>query len=131
MRARLAVLLVCLLLSAGCGTANTPASTTTSGTADANANSGLDVGQKAPVFSTQLVSGKTIALDSLRGKVVLLNFWATWCGPCAAEMPYFQTLANKYDSKDFQILAVDYLEKPETITKFTDKLGLKFDVALD
>src|SRR5204862_2685153 len=90
-----------------------------------------DLGQNAPAFQTQLIGGQSISLESLRGKVVLINFWATWCGPCRAEMSYFQTLGAKYGSKDFEVLAINFQEKPETITKYTDSIGLKLDVALD
>jgi peroxiredoxin len=92
---------------------------------------GLDVGQTAPTFQAQLVIGQPISLESQRGKIVLLNFWATWCGPCREEMSYFQTLAQKYGEKDLKVLAINFQEKPDTITRFTDKLGLKLDVALD
>ncbi len=125
MRARLLFLVFGLVLSA-CGSGGSPSPAGTSAP-----NTGLDVGQTAPAFQAQLVIGQQISLESLRGKVVILNFWATWCGPCREEMPYFQTLEQKYGKKDLQVLAIDFQEKSETITKFTDKLGLKLDIGLD
>lgn len=91
----------------------------------------LEVGQQAPSFTPQLIDGQQVKLDSLRGEVVLVNFWATWRGPCRSEMPLFQAIQDKYDKKDFPILAVNILEKQNTIIDFTRKLNLKFDVALD
>jgi len=123
--------LIALMLTIGlaaCG-ANGEVPTPT-GSAVSGSN-GLDVGQQAPSFSAQLVNGQQVNLESLRGKVVLVNFWATWCGPCRNEMPFFQSLSDKYDKKDFQVLAVNFLEKQDTILDFTKKLNLKFDVALD
>ncbi len=124
---RLLPLILSLILLAACGsnTANTTSTTPT------GAVTGLDIGNQAPNFTTQLISGQNVSLESLKGRIVLINFWATWCGPCRAEMPFFQRLADNYDKKDFQVLAIDFLEQPATITKFTDQLGLKFDVGLD
>jgi peroxiredoxin len=113
------------VILAACGSASAPTQPT------AGPDSGLDVGQTAPAFQSQLVGGQPISLESQRGKIVLLNFWATWCGPCREEMSYFQTLAQKYGEKDFKVLAINFQEKPNTISAFTDKLGLKLDVVLD
>ncbi|MCC7446271.1 MAG: TlpA family protein disulfide reductase, partial [Anaerolineae bacterium] len=122
----LAILSLALLTACGLNTANNAASTTPTGDVI-----GLDVGNQAPNFTTQLVSGQTVTLESLKGRIVLVNFWATWCGPCRAEMPFFQRLADSYDKRDFQVLAIDFLEGPEPISKFTSQLGLKFDIGLD
>ncbi len=96
-----------------------------------NATTGLDVGQVAPDFTVQLVTGQTVSLQSLRGRVVLLNFWATWCAPCRKEMPYFQRLASSYDSKDFRVLAINFQEQADAITRFASQFGLQFDMGLD
>ncbi len=130
MRAKaLASLILALVLLAACGTDQPTPAGPANGTPDAAV--GLDVGQKAPDFSVELVSGQTVTLQSLRGKVLLINFWATWCTPCRLEMPFFQQLADRYDKKDFQVLAINYLESSSQITKFTQQLGLKFDIGLD
>jgi thiol-disulfide isomerase/thioredoxin len=122
-------LLVALVVSAcGAGGSGTP----TPGT-NANAGTtGLEVGQLAPSFSTQIVgSQQTTTLESLRGKIVLLNFWATWCGPCREEMPFFQKLTERYDAKDLHVLAINFREKEDTINKFTTEHGVKFPIGLD
>ncbi len=66
----------------------------------------LQVGMAAPTFSTKTVDGKEISLKSLRGKVVLLDFWATWCGPCVAEIPNLKKAVKALQGKPFEILAV-------------------------
>jgi peroxiredoxin len=62
----------------------------------------------APAFELKDIKGRTIRLKDYRGKVVLLNFWATWCIPCRAEMPDLVKLQNEYQSKDLQVVAVTY-----------------------
>ena len=63
-------------------------------------------GATAPSFSVTTMDGSTVNVDEYRGKVVLLNVWATWCGPCVEEMPSMQRLYEALDSTDFEILAV-------------------------
>ena len=63
-------------------------------------------GKKAPEFSLKSADGRTITLSELRGKVVLVNFWATWCGPCRAEMPGFEEAYKKLKSKGFEIVGI-------------------------
>lgn len=90
---------------------------------------GLQVGQRAPDFSAETPDGQTVSLSDYRGQTVLLNFWATWCGPCRNEMPDFQTL---YETRDnFVVLAVNNLEDKNTVGSFVEELGLTFPVALD
>jgi cytochrome c biogenesis protein CcmG/thiol:disulfide interchange protein DsbE len=62
--------------------------------------------QKAPNFSLQTQNGKVIELSKLKGKVVLVNFWATWCPPCRAEIPDFIEVYNTYKSKGFEIVGI-------------------------
>jgi cytochrome c biogenesis protein CcmG, thiol:disulfide interchange protein DsbE len=92
------------------------------------------VGSPAPDFTLQTLNGQPIRLSSLRGKWVLLNFWATWCGPCRREMPTFQKLLNggfgNYQDK-ITVLAVNRVETPEKIKSFLNELGLNVPVALD
>ena len=92
---------------------------------------GLELGNRAPDFQTVTDSGKTIALSDLRGQVVLLNFWATWCGPCRVEMPALQQQYGARGGDGFTILAVNSGESPATVQGFREELGLTFPLALD
>ena len=91
----------------------------------------LAVGAVAPDFRTTTPSGEEIRLSDFRGKVVLLNFWATWCGPCRIEMPLFQNLYARYGEEGITIVAVNNRETAQQIVGFTDQLGITFPLALD
>ena len=64
-------------------------------------------GKPAPAFTLDNLSGRKVSLDDYRGKAVLVNFWATWCGPCIIETPWLVELRNKYAAQGFEILGVD------------------------
>lgn len=91
---------------------------------------GLQVGQQAPDFTLTTLDGQTVTLSELRGKIVLLNFWATWCPPCRIEMPEFEDVANTR-SDEIVIVAVNLMEGPELVQPFVDELGLTFTIAMD
>lgn len=74
---------------------------------------GIEKGNAAPTFNLARYSGGTVSLEDLRGKVVMLNFWATWCVPCVAEMPSLTGVARDYESKGFVFLAIN-LDEPQT-----------------
>lgn len=87
---------------------------------------------KAPSFTLKTLDGTETSLAALRGKVVLLNFWATWCPPCKAEMPDLDALQRKYATdKDFVVLGVNFEEDPETVRSYMEEHKLTFPVALD
>jgi len=92
---------------------------------------GLNVGDLAPEFTTVTPDGEEVALTDFRGEVVVLNFWATWCGPCRREMPEFQNLYDELNPRGFSILAVDFLEGPDAVTDFADELDLSFPIVMD
>jgi len=77
------------------------------------------------------VMGKLQGLSELKGKVVFLNFWATWCGPCRAEMPSMQVLYDSYNEKGLEILAVNCGEKQDQVLSFLKANKLSFPAALD
>lgn len=85
----------------------------------------------AVTFELEDLNGNLVSLSSLRGKVVFLNFWATWCSPCRAEMPSMEKLYNKFASRDFQIVAVDLQENKKQVSKFVADNGLTFKILLD
>ena len=74
---------------------------------------------------------RTVSLSGLKGKVVFLNFWATWCGPCRAEMPSMEALYAKYKDRNFEILAVNSGEKISDVRAFMTANRLSFPVVLD
>jgi peroxiredoxin len=92
---------------------------------------GTQVGQRAPDFTVTLTDGRELALSDLRGQVVLLNFWATWCAPCRFEMPEFQSVFLTNQDAGFIVLAVNVMERLEQIETYAAELGLTFPIALD
>jgi len=82
-------------------------------------------------LAVQGTIGKLQNLNELKGKVVFLNFWATWCGPCRAEMPSMQVLYDNYREKGLEILAVNCGEKQEQVLSFLKSNKLSFPAALD
>jgi thiol-disulfide isomerase/thioredoxin len=85
----------------------------------------------APDFTLESLDGKPMKLSDLRGKAVLLNFWATWCGPCKIEMPWFVELQKQYGDQGFQIIgvAMDDSSK-EDIAKFAKEMGVNYPVLI-
>lgn len=83
----------------------------------------LNIGQLAPDFSSDTIDGKTIRLSELRGKVVLLEFWATTCGPCVKEIPQLTQLYGNVDANEFQLLGITNDHNQETIVQFVKKAG--------
>ena len=98
----------------------------------ANTGSGLArVGGPAPGLRLPLLDGGTRELVGERGKVVLLNFWATWCVPCRDEMPELQRLADDLHEQPFTLLTIDLEEDSQAIAAFRQELGLRVPVLLD
>lgn len=90
------------------------------------------IGDPAPSFRIRTVNGAEFAIDELRGKVVLLNFFATWCGPCLQELPHIQELWRQYGSRaDFALLVIGREESDESVRAFMEKHGYTFPVAAD
>lgn len=91
---------------------------------------GLEIGDKAPEINLSNPDGKLIAMSSLKGKMVLLDFWASWCGPCRGELPNLVSLYNKYKSsafknaKGFEIYSVSLDQNKEAWTGAISKFGL-------
>jgi thiol-disulfide isomerase/thioredoxin len=85
----------------------------------------------APDFTLQSLDGKNMRLSDFRGKAVLLNFWATWCGPCKIEMPWFVDLQKEYGPQGLQIVgvAMDDSSK-EDIAKFAKEMGVNYPVLI-
>ncbi len=91
-----------------------------------------EVGHTAPDFTTPALNGGTVRLSSLRGKVVLINFWATWCTACQDEMPAIQQVWDRYHSRGLEVVAVDFREgNKASMQRFLRQVGAKFTAALD
>lgn len=89
--------------------------------------------QAAPDFTLTDLDGRTVRLSDHRGKVVVINFWATWCVPCAAELPHLQRLYAKYRDQGLEILAIS-MDGPESVAAVGPQVrqyGLTFPVLLD
>jgi len=92
----------------------------------------VKLGEPAPNFQLRDLNGHLIMLSDLRGKVVLLNFWATWCGPCRVEMPAMEQLYRMFQRKDFEILAVSTDAQGAAITRpFQQENRLTFPILHD
>jgi peroxiredoxin len=88
------------------------------------------VGHPAPDFTLTTAAGETFKLSELRGTPVVLNFWATWCPPCRAELPEFQAASQRLAGQ-VAIVGVNQAEGPAEVQSFTEKLGLTFTIPLD
>jgi len=92
---------------------------------------GIGFGTPAPDFTLETLDGKSVSLSSLRGKAVVVNFWATWCGPCKIETPWLVELQNQYGAQGLQIVgvAMDDSGKDE-IARFAKDMGMNYPVVL-
>jgi len=112
---RLVALLICTgLLAAGCKEKGPPTN-----------------GDLAPDFVLQSLAGATRKLSNYRGRVVLVNLWATWCPPCVAELPVLDRLSEEYAGKGLVILGVAGDEDPQTVRDFLAKAPASFEVLFD
>ncbi|RHW41957.1 TlpA family protein disulfide reductase [Neobacillus notoginsengisoli] len=94
----------------------------------------VEEGKLAPDFELTTLNGETVKLSDYKGKKVILNFWATWCPPCKAEMPHMQNFYEKNKDKGIEIVAVNLTKMDKgkkEIDKFVKDFGLTFDIPLD
>jgi thiol-disulfide isomerase/thioredoxin len=89
------------------------------------------VGAPAPVFTLQDDRGASVSLANYRGKVVVLNLWASWCPPCRAEMPDLQRLSAAYASRGVAVVGVNEGESPQRASDFARSLGIGFPIWID
>ncbi len=82
-------------------------------------------------FQASTPEGKRVRLKDFRGKVVFLNFWATWCVPCRREMPAMERLASRMEGRAFTILAVNLMETTAQVRKFVEEMKVTFTIVMD
>ncbi len=87
--------------------------------------------KQPPLLSLKDLDGNEFDLEASRGQVVLVNFWATWCGPCVEEIPSLSRLVQRMDDKPFKVVAVNIGESPEQIGEFLQTIPVNFDILLD
>ena len=90
-----------------------------------------EVGKSAPDFTLKSLDGKNLKLSEMAGNVILINFWASWCGPCREEMPLLNALHNKYEPLGFTVLGVNVEEDVKGAKSFLKNFPVDFPVLLD
>ena len=126
MLALIVIILLVILLLPGCGNRNAGQR------AGEDTTALVRVGDKAPDFTVEMFDGAEISLEALRGKVVLLNFWATWCPPCREELTHVQKeIIDRFEGRPFVFLPVSRGESREAVAAFREKTGYAFPMGLD
>jgi peroxiredoxin len=87
-------------------------------------------GGSAPDFSLAALDGKPLQLSSYRGKIVVLDFWATWCAPCREEIPHFIDMQNRYGGRGVQLIGISMDDSPEPVVAFYRQFKMNYPVAL-
>ena len=126
-RAILPVILTLVLLATSCSAGSEPLDVK-GPTAPVE---GTQVGNLAPDFQLQNLDGQTVSLGNLRGKPVLINFWATWCGYCTYEIPYIQEIYEEWSEEGLEVLAINKGESSPKVEEFRQNYHLSFTVLLD
>jgi thiol-disulfide isomerase/thioredoxin len=128
MKRTLCFLLVLLVTVTGCRRAEQPAPTQT---AKPQQVSGTDVGATMPEYFATGLDGSKFDLGTHRNKVVLLNLWATWCGPCRSEIPELQKMHAQYAPKGFEVIGVSVDEGVDTVKQFITEHGMTYPIVID
>ena len=128
MLALIAAIIAVILLLPGCGSRNARKSAETK----TEATTLVGAGETAPGFTVELTDGSRLSLEELRGKVVLLNFWATWCPPCREELSHVQQqVIDRFAGEEFVFLPISRGEERAAVEAFRAKTGYAFPMGLD
>lgn len=99
---------------------------------DIEATTLIHAGDVAPDFTVEMLDGSKVTLSELRGKVVLVGFWATWCPPCRQELSHMQKdVIDRFAGKDLVVLPISRGEKRQTVEEYIAKMGYTFPIGLD
>jgi thiol-disulfide isomerase/thioredoxin len=90
-----------------------------------------EVGALAPPIEIQSLNGTHFSLAALRGNPIIVNFWATWCGPCIVETPMLQAVYEKFRSDGLRIIGIDVRESPAEVMDWQAKFGITYDLVID
>ena len=99
-------------------------------TATQNAASNQTNYEMAPDVELQMLDGRTVRLSEMRGQIVLLNFWATWCGPCRAEIPEFNAMQREHGAQGLKIVGVSSSDTPDDVKKFQNEIKQEYTITL-
>ncbi|MEO5566965.1 MAG: TlpA disulfide reductase family protein [Gemmatimonadaceae bacterium] len=122
---RRSLIVMALFVVAACAKADAPAADSASGR--------IEVGETAPAYAASTMTGDPVSLAALRGKVVLLNVWATWCGPCRKEIPELRALHATYKDRGLELIgvSVDADGTDETIKEFLTEFKMDYAIWRD
>ena len=101
------------------------------GGGDSSGPTGVNKGNLASGFTLEALDGSSVSLDGYRGNVVLINFWATWCPPCRAEIPDIEQVYQARQDDGFVVLGVNEEEPRESVEPFVEAMGMTYPVLLD
>ena len=93
--------------------------------------SAVGLREEAPDFTLESLEGSNLRLEEYRGQVVLINFWASWCGPCRQEMPVLDRLHHRYEDTGFAVLGVNVEGDSDSAREIVDKTNVTFPILLD
>ena len=122
----LAVVLVGILVVQGCKSSSQPI---TSNGQEATAV--VNAGESAPDFTLVDLEGNQVSLSDFRGKTVFVNFWATWCPPCRAEMPEIEAIYQEYKDKEVVVIGIDIMEPEDVVRQYVEQGGYSWTFVLD
>ncbi len=97
----------------------------------ATTSSAIGVGETAPPFSLRDANGASVSLESLRGQVVYVDFWASWCGPCRRSFPWMNELQRRYGGRGLAIVAINVDKNPADAARFLERNPAQFGIAYD
>lgn len=98
---------------------------------DSSASASLKVGEMAPDFEAIGLDGKSLSMADLKGRPLVINFWATWCAPCRQEMPEFEAVLAQHKDSDLAFYALNVGESQVTVQSFLDQIGAHLPVVID